>query len=151
MWIFVSIFCRYCLVEEVPTRRSSTAGGGGDIVRSGGAGGGGGRIDLLGASAADDEDEDVNRASKDRMEEDLQIFWSYITNMLINLESLSLEAIFRMLKMFAMQGAGSGAGGSGSAPTGEYNIDVVRQFLDKKVREHELVFVAGLYKLPPKN
>ncbi len=122
------------------------------------SGGGVSGFDLLGAGDDDDDEAggSVTRTSKDRLEEDLQVFWSYITNMLINLDSLSLETIFRMLKMFAMQGGvggggGGGGSGGGGAAASEYSIDVVRQFLDKKVREHELVFVAGQYKLPPKN
>ena len=47
-------------------------------------------------------------------------------------------------------GPGGGAGGAG-APAAECDVDEVREFLDKKVREHELVFVNGEYRLPPKN
>ncbi len=121
------------------------------------SGGGVGGFDLLGAGDDDDDEAggSITRTSKDHLEEDLQVFWSYVTNMLINLDSLSLETIFRMLKMFAMQrGTGRGGGGrsgGGGAAASEYSIDVVRQFLDKKVQKHELVFVAGQYKLSPKN
>ena len=105
----------------------------------------------------DDEGESVTRTSSDQKAEELQVFWSYIVNMIINLGSLSLERIYQMLKLFAMQGAGGpggGAGGGGSGGGGqasECDIDEVREFLDRKVREHELVFVNGEYRLPPKS
>ena len=95
------------------------------------------------STVEDEESESVTRTSQDQRAEELQVFWSYIENMLINLESLPLERIFQMLKMFAMQGP--------TASVGECDIDEVRTFLDKKVREHALCFVGGQYKLPPKN
>lgn len=42
-----------------------------------------------------------------------------------------------MLKMFAFQGS-----------TIECTIQELKKFLDRKVREHELVFTGGLYRLP---
>ena len=98
---------------------------------------------LSGAGAAegpnpDEESESVTRTSKDQRAEELQVFWSYIVNMLINLESLPLDRIFQMLKMFAMQGPSAV----------ECDIDELRAFLDQKVFQHELLFSAGQYKLP---
>ncbi|XP_059088575.1 anaphase-promoting complex subunit 2-like [Tigriopus californicus] len=92
------------------------------------------------ASTMDEEDErdSITRNSRDQLNEELNVFWSYIVNMLINLEALTLERIYQMLKMFAMQ-----------APSAvECDINEVRAFLDKKVRDHELVFTGGMYKLP---
>ena len=60
--------------------------------------------------------------------------------MLINLESLPLERIFQMLKMFAI-------GGSSQSAV-ECKIEALGAFLDEKVRQHELVFSGGHYKLP---
>jgi len=106
--------------------------------------------------ATEEEEEEAGGAAnggRDRREEDLQMFWSYVVNMLINLESLSAERIFQMLKMFAMHGGGAGGSGSIDADGGgtdrasECTLDVVRQFLDKKVRERELVFQGGQYRL----
>lgn len=57
--------------------------------------------------------------------------------MLTNLDSLTLERIHQMLRMFAFQG-----------PTIECSIQELSQFLDKKVREHRIVYSGGLYKLP---
>ncbi len=75
--------------------------------------------------------------------------------MLINLESLSVERIFQMLKMFAMQGsaapAAAAVGTAENSAAAACDIDVVRQFLDKKVREHELVYSGGQYRLPQNN
>ena len=86
----------------------------------------------------DDESESVTRTSRDQRAEELQVFWSYIVNMLINLESLPLERIFQMLKMFAMQGPSAV----------ECDIEELRSFLDEKVRLHELLFSGGQYRLP---
>ena len=57
--------------------------------------------------------------------------------MLTNLESLPLERIHTMLKMFAMQGPGS-----------ECSIDELRVFLDRKVKEQKLIYATGVYRLP---
>lgn len=109
------------LVEEGPMRRMSGMTG---ALESG--------HDL------DDEAESVTRTSRDQRAEELQVFWSFIVNMLINLESLPLDRIFQMLKMFAMQGPSAV----------ECDIEELRSFLDEKVRQHELLFSAGQYKLP---
>ncbi len=101
-------------------------------------------VDPLGGD--DDDHDGVVKPSKDRMEEDMKIYWSYVSNMLLNLESASLESIFRMLQMFITAGSASGA-----AAVSEYGIDAIRGFLDRKVREQELLFVGGCYKLPNKN
>ena len=49
-----------------------------------------------GVSVEDDESESVVRTSSDQRAEELQVFWSYIVNMLINLESLPLDRIFQV-------------------------------------------------------
>lgn len=49
----------------------------------------------------------------------------------------------QMLKMFIMHG-----GPSALSVSSAFDMDEVRQFLDKKVRDHELVFSGGQYKLP---
>ena len=95
------------------------------------------------AAEADDEADSVTRTSKDQREDELKVFWLYIYNMLMNLETLPLARIHQMLKVFAMQGM------SGNA-LGECDIEELRDFLDKKVREHKLVFSGGQYRLPPK-
>ena len=66
---------RYTLVEEGPMRRMSGHAG---------------------VSVEDDESESVVRTSSDQRAEELQVFWSYIVNMLINLESLPLDRIFQV-------------------------------------------------------
>ena len=87
----------------------------------------------------EEENDSVTRTSRDQINDELQVFWSYIVNMLINLESLPLERIFQRLKMFAMQG---------SASTVECNLEQVKAFLDRKVRERELIYSGGQYRLP---
>ncbi|XP_076296691.1 anaphase promoting complex subunit morula isoform X2 [Lasioglossum baleicum] len=86
----------------------------------------------------EEEVESVMASASDQREEELQVFWSYIVGMLTNLDSMPLERIHQMLKMFASQGPGAM----------ECGLPELRQFLDKKVREHQLLFSGGLYRLP---
>lgn len=88
------------------------------------------------------EDEEAERSfmasAHDQREEELHVFWSYIVGMLTNLDSLPLDRIHQMLKMFASQ-----------SPTSvECSIQELRLFLDRKVREHKLLFSGGFYRLP---
>ncbi|XP_066148403.1 anaphase-promoting complex subunit 2 [Euwallacea fornicatus] len=83
------------------------------------------------------ESESAMASAKDQKEEELQNIWSYIIGMLMNLDSLSLERIHHMLKMFAFQG-----------PTTECSQSELKNFLDRRVRERHLVYANGLYKLP---
>ncbi|CAG9565257.1 unnamed protein product [Danaus chrysippus] len=85
----------------------------------------------------DEETESVMASAHDQREGELQVFWSYIVGMLTNLDSLPLERIHQMLKMFASQ-----------APGTECSLQELRQFLDTKVRTHQLILQAGMYKLP---
>ncbi|XP_053613327.1 anaphase-promoting complex subunit 2 isoform X2 [Plodia interpunctella] len=82
----------------------------------------------------DDEAESVMASAHDQRERDLQVFWSYIFAMLTNLNSLPLDRIHQMLKMFA--------------PGTECSLQELRQFLDTKVRTHQLVLQGGMYMLP---
>ncbi|KAJ0173732.1 hypothetical protein K1T71_010881 [Dendrolimus kikuchii] len=85
----------------------------------------------------DEETESVMTSAQDQREGELQVFWSYIVGMLTNLDSLPLDRIHQMLKMFALQTPGT-----------ECSIQELRQFLDTKVRTHQLVLQGGMYKLP---
>lgn len=85
----------------------------------------------------DDEAESAMASAHDQREGELQVFWSYIVGMLTNLDSLPLDRIHQMLKMFASQ-----------APGTECSLQELRQFLDTKVKTHQLVFQGGMYKLP---
>lgn len=69
------------------------------------------------------------------------MYWSYVTGMLTNLSSLSLERIYGMLKMFAMAGDSSV----------QCSLDDVKTFLQGKVLCGELIYTGGMYKLPPKS
>lgn len=88
-----------------------------------------------------DDDEDACESAvahaRERREEELSVIWSYVVGMLTNLESLPLERIHSMLRMFAMQGPGS-----------QVSQQDLRTFLDHKVKEQKLVFVSGVYRLP---
>ncbi|CAH8560638.1 unnamed protein product [Schistosoma turkestanicum] len=74
---------------------------------------------------------------RERKEKELQVFWSYITAMLTNLGSLSLDRIHSMLKMFAL----------GSTSSLGFSRDELRQFLDRKLREGHLCYDGDMYKL----
>ncbi|KAK3727174.1 hypothetical protein QZH41_015192, partial [Actinostola sp. cb2023] len=93
---------------------------------------------LLSDMVMDAEPESVTASAEHQREEELQVFWTYIVGMLTNLESLPLERIHSMLRMFAMQGPAST----------QCSIEDLRRFLDRKVREQELQLVNGFYKLP---
>lgn len=67
----------------------------------------------------------------------LQIFWSYILGMLTNLGGMSIDRIHSTLKMFAL----------GSSDVSECSRQHLRQFLERKVRNGELVYEDDLYKL----
>ena len=88
-----------------------------------------------------DDDEDACESAvadaRERREEELSVVWSYVVGMLTNLESLPLERIHSMLRMFAMQGPGS-----------QVSQQDLRTFLDHKVKEQKLAFVSGVYRLP---
>jgi anaphase-promoting complex subunit 2 len=86
----------------------------------------------------DEETESAMASASDQREEELQVFWSYIVGMLTNLDSMPLDRIHQMLKMFASQGSGAV----------ECGLPELRLFLDNKVRQHQLLFSSGLYKLP---
>ena len=90
--------------------------------------------------AVDDDDDACESAvadARERREEELSVVWSYVVGMLTNLESLPLERIHSMLRMFAMQGPGS-----------QVSQQDLRTFLDHKVKEQKLVYVSGVYRLP---
>lgn len=85
----------------------------------------------------DEEHESAMASASDQREEELQVFWSYIVGMLTNLDSLPLERIHQMLKMFATHGGGV-----------QFSQEELKNFLQRKVREHALMFTAGVYQLP---
>jgi len=85
-----------------------------------------------------DGEEDYTASRKDQRDQELSVFWTYIVGMLTNLDSLPIERIHQMLKIFAMQG-----------PTAvDCDISELREFLDSKVREQKLTFSGGQYRLP---
>lgn len=85
----------------------------------------------------EEEDESPMASVLDQREGELQVFWAYIVGMLTNLDSMPLERIHQMLKMFASQ-----------RPDTECSLQELRHFLETKVRNHQLILQGGLYKLP---
>ena len=71
----------------------------------------------------------------------LQLFWAYIQAMLTNLESMTLDRIHSMLRMFVATGP----------VVTEMDVNELEAFLQRKVREHQLMVSAGVYRLPKAN
>ncbi|KAM4634643.1 anaphase-promoting complex subunit 2 [Polymixia lowei] len=89
-----------------------------------------------------DEEGDSNTTTQsEQREEKLQLFWAYIQAMLTNLESMSLERIHSMLRMFVATGP----------VVTEMDVNELEAFLQRKVREHQLMVSAGVYRLPKSN
>ncbi|XP_063792234.1 anaphase-promoting complex subunit 2 [Pseudophryne corroboree] len=87
---------------------------------------------------SDEEGDSVMASQADQKEEELQLFWTYIQAMLTNLESLPLERIHSMLKMFVMTGP----------VVTEIDIQELQGYLQKKVSDQQLVYSGGVYRLP---
>ncbi|ESP05035.1 hypothetical protein LOTGIDRAFT_109593 [Lottia gigantea] len=88
---------------------------------------------------AEDESESAMTSAYQQREEELQVFWTYIVAMLTNLESLPLDRIHTMLRMFAVQGPSS---------SGEVSQQELKGFLDRQIKDQKLVYVSGVYRLP---
>uniref|UniRef100_A0A667WVJ7 Anaphase-promoting complex subunit 2 n=1 Tax=Myripristis murdjan TaxID=586833 RepID=A0A667WVJ7_9TELE len=89
-----------------------------------------------------DEEGDSNTTTQsEQREEKLQLFWAYIQAMLTNLESMTLDRIHSMLRMFVATGP----------VVTEMDVNELEAFLQRKVREHQLMFSAGVYRLPKSN
>lgn len=67
-----------------------------------------------------------------------QLFWAYIQAMLTNLETMTLERIHSMLRMFVATGP----------VVTEMDVNELQAFLQRKVRDHQLIVSAGVYRLP---
>ncbi|XP_072840665.2 anaphase-promoting complex subunit 2 [Pogona vitticeps] len=87
---------------------------------------------------SDEEGDSAMASQADQKEEELQLFWTYIQAMLTNLESLSLERVHSMLKIFVMTGP----------MVTEIDIQELQGFLQKKVRDQQLLYSGGVYRLP---
>ena len=79
----------------------------------------------------------MTASAQDQKEEKQTVYWSFIVNMLQNLNSLTLERIHQMLQMFAIQNTNSN----------ELTTHELRHFLDSKVKEQKLIYTNGQYKL----
>lgn len=89
----------------------------------------------------EDELEPATATAQDLREEELNTYWSYIEGMLRNLESMTIERIHSMLKMFAS-----------NSPGGNWELELpeLKSFLSKKIKDQKLVYVSGVYRLPGK-
>ena len=87
-------------------------------------------------SIEEDEAESVLSSAQDQKEEELQIVWSYVVGMLTNLDSLAIDRMHSMLKMFAMHGPGS-----------QCSLAELKAILDRRVKEQKLTYSNGLYRL----
>ncbi|XP_036607561.1 anaphase-promoting complex subunit 2 [Trichosurus vulpecula] len=96
------------------------------------------RVDKVVLLDSDEEGDSAMASQADQKEEELQLFWTYIQAMLTNLESLSLERIHSMLKMFVMTGP----------VVTEIDLQELQGFLQKKVRDQQLIYSGGVYRLP---
>ncbi|XP_072298799.1 anaphase-promoting complex subunit 2 [Eucyclogobius newberryi] len=86
-----------------------------------------------------DEERDSNTTTQsEQREEKLQLFWAYIQAMLTNLDSMTLERIHSMLRMFVATGP----------VVTEMDVEELEAFLQRKVREHQLIGSTGVYRLP---
>lgn len=91
--------------------------------------------------ADEEETESAMASMRAQLDEQMQVFWTYIVGMLTNLESLPIERIHSMLRMFAVQGPS----------TVECSIGELKAFLDKKVKEQKLIYSSGVYRLSRNN
>ncbi|CAI5787350.1 anaphase-promoting complex subunit 2 [Podarcis lilfordi] len=87
---------------------------------------------------SDEEGDSAMASQADQKEGELQVFWTYIQAMLTNLESLPLERIHSMLKIFVMTGP----------MVSEIDLRELQIFLQKKVQDEQLVYCGGVYRLP---
>ncbi|CAJ1075611.1 anaphase-promoting complex subunit 2 [Xyrichtys novacula] len=86
-----------------------------------------------------DEERDSNTTTQsEQREEKLQLFWAYIQAMLTNLDSMTLDRIHSMLRMFVATGP----------VVTEMDINELEAFLQRKVMEHQLLASSGVYRLP---
>ncbi|XP_056262499.1 anaphase-promoting complex subunit 2 isoform X2 [Pseudoliparis swirei] len=115
------------------------AGGRYHVVETGSSKGEGGRGVVLIDS---DEERDSNTTTQsEQREEKLQLFWAYIQAMLTNLDSMTLDRIHTMLRMFVATGP----------VVTEMDVNELEAFLQRKVRDHQLIFSMGVYRLPKAN
>ena len=89
-------------------------------------------------SMYESDDDPTAASSQNQKDEELEVYWSYVNGMLMNVGSLTLERIHSMLRMFAVHGEASS----------QCSVNEVKAFLASKVSDGKLVYVGGAYKLP---
>ena len=81
-----------------------------------------------------------NNQEEQNMQIQLQMFWKYMTTMLNTVQTITIDRLFAMVRMFIIRG-----------PTKkDVTIDHLRSLLDAKVRARELVYANNRYSLPKK-
>nr|XP_002124151.1 anaphase-promoting complex subunit 2 [Ciona intestinalis] len=92
-----------------------------------------------GCLVACDEEEEENsnqNIEKEKKEKDNKMFWFYIKGMLKNFQSLPIDRIHKMLKMFAVNDANM-----------QIELPQLKQILNEKVQQGLLVLNGGKFKL----
>ncbi|XP_035768483.1 anaphase-promoting complex subunit 2 [Neolamprologus brichardi] len=69
------------------------------------------------------------------------LFWVYVQAMLTNLDTMTLERIHTMLRMFVATGP----------VVTEMDVNELEAFLQRKVRDHQLIMSGNVYRLPKSN
>jgi anaphase-promoting complex subunit 2 len=87
----------------------------------------------------DNDDEVERECAAETGRTKMDAFWSYIVGMLTNIKALSLNRIHSMLKMFAMQ----------EASAEECTVEELKEYLQAKVCNQELMYTGSVFRLPP--
>lgn len=94
------------------------------------------RIQAHAETADSDSDDEQSRQESDV--DALEMYWTYVSGLLANLDSLKAERVHSLLSMVSSPGQ--------QGPT----LETVNAFLQRKVKQNLLIFSAGAYKAPRK-
>lgn len=81
-----------------------------------------------------------NNQDEQNLQMQLQMFWKYMVTMLNTVQTITIDRLFSMVRMFIIR----------AQTKKDVTIDHLRQFLDTKVRARELVYSNNRYSLPKK-
>lgn len=84
----------------------------------------------------EEEAEEDSKAENDKQKQQEQVLWNYVQGMLMNFESLPLDRIHKMLKMFAMQDSSM-----------QMDQPKLRTFLNSRVQSGLLCIEGGKYRI----
>uniref|UniRef100_A0A914UZ69 Anaphase-promoting complex subunit 2 n=1 Tax=Plectus sambesii TaxID=2011161 RepID=A0A914UZ69_9BILA len=94
------------------------------------------RMQAHAETADSDSDDEQSRQESDV--DALEMYWTYVSGLLANLDSLKTERVHSLLSMVSSPGQ--------QGPT----LETVNAFLQRKVKQNLLIFSAGAYKAPRK-